>query len=277
MNKLKLYKVLRADMTSPFQRFQFEIGKTYYEPNIDLGDNSCARGIYATGVEGLLYSYREDRIVLECEVWGKRKEFNQFQRRFEYIRLLRKVPKREIKAKAKALEPKLGYKLSKVFFSVNPLAGKAKVPTAYDVKLLKEWVRIDSVGVGYVGISVADHIRKTIVRSKWTYANRFLFQYHVLEDGIVERLLNKDLLSEEETSYHYESINDFIFAYKSSLFPGIMEWEGFDHKSGKNPFQSAVSLWNRGFVVSFDGKFWRLHSGFEAKVVYETKEKDILS
>jgi len=42
-----------------------------------------------------------------------------------------------------------------------------------------------------------------------------------------------------------------------------------DHPEGINPFQPCIDLWERGLVPSFDGKTWRLHSGSEAKVVYE--------
>lgn len=34
-------------------------------------------------------------------------------------------------------------------------------------------------------------------------------------------------------------------------------------------YSSLNKLWNRGFVPSFDGTTWRLHSGKNAKIVYE--------
>lgn len=56
-----------------------------------------------------------------------------------------------------------------------------------------------------------------------------------------------------------DSVRDYIFAYTSSLF---------DIKH-KHDFSSCIKLWNSGFVPSFDGKTWRLHSGKNAKIVYE--------
>lgn len=281
MNKLKLYKVLRKDMNSPYRNFPYEIGKTYRESNIDLSNNDCSRGFYATDIEGILYSYKENRVILECEVWGRRKEIDIFKRRFEYIRLVRKVPKSEIRAKAKALESGLGYKLSEAFFPIKPLTGKAKTPTAYDIKLLKKWAKIEPIGIGYVGMATADYIRKTITKSKWAYVFKNLFQYSTIEMSIPRYLLDEDFLDDflgdTDISSRYESTNDLIFAYKSSLFPGIEEWEGVNHESGKNPYQPAISLWKRGFIASFDGSDWRLHSGPKAKVVYKINKKDILS
>ena len=58
------------------------------------------------------------------------------------------------------------------------------------------------------------------------------------------------------------SVRDSVGAYTGSLFN---IWNG-DYK-----FQPAVDLWKRGFVSSFDGTTWRLHSGKNAKIVYEMK------
>ena len=35
---------------------------------------------------------------------------------------------------------------------------------------------------------------------------------------------------------------------------------------------SCIALWNRGFVASYNGKTWRLHSGMDAKIVYEWRK-----
>ena len=53
---------------------------------------------------------------------------------------------------------------------------------------------------------------------------------------------------------------------------GSRKWKYIKYEVGKNPFQSYIDLWNRGFIFSFDGKTYRLHSGKDADIVYE-KEK----
>ena len=42
-----------------------------------------------------------------------------------------------------------------------------------------------------------------------------------------------------------------------------------------NKYQSLWTLWERGFVPSFDGKTWRLHHGPDAKIVYEVTLKTL--
>jgi len=68
-----------------------------------------------------------------------------------------------------------------------------------------------------------------------------------------------------------ESVSDSVSAYISSLFPNVKKWEYIDHQIGENPFQPAIDLWHRGFVPSFDGKIWRLHTGENAEIAWEEK------
>jgi len=52
---------------------------------------------------------------------------------------------------------------------------------------------------------------------------------------------------------------DSVWAYIGSFFD-------IDYKFD---FSSAVKLWEAGLVPSFDGTTWRLHSGTDAKIIYE--------
>ena len=56
-----------------------------------------------------------------------------------------------------------------------------------------------------------------------------------------------------------DSVWDSVGAYTSSFFDIKYEYD----------FSSCVKLWEQGFVPSFDGKTWRLHSGKKAEIVYE--------
>jgi hypothetical protein len=72
----------------------------------------------------------------------------------------------------------------------------------------------------------------------------------------------------------WASVGDSVWAYTGHLFLEIKEWKYVKTKNSEYPFQSCVNLWMRGFIPSFDGKIWRLHSGKNAKIVYEiTKEE----
>jgi hypothetical protein len=57
------------------------------------------------------------------------------------------------------------------------------------------------------------------------------------------------------------------------MFPNIKKWEYIQHEEGVYPYQPCVDLWKDGFVPSFDGKAWRLHSGEKAGIVYELEAK----
>jgi hypothetical protein len=55
------------------------------------------------------------------------------------------------------------------------------------------------------------------------------------------------------------SVWDSVWAYISSFF--AIEY--------KHDYSSCVKLWEMGLVPSYDGTAWRLHTGKNAKVVYE--------
>ena len=57
----------------------------------------------------------------------------------------------------------------------------------------------------------------------------------------------------------WASVMDSVWAYIGSFFD-------IDYKFD---FSSAVKLWEAGLVPSFDGKVWRLHTGKDAKIIYE--------
>ena len=71
------------------------------------------------------------------------------------------------------------------------------------------------------------------------------------------RMGNQDIL--------WDSILNSIIAYMESFF--IIS----HHIS----IESLNKLWNMGFIPSFDGLFWRLHSGYDADVVFKIKESDL--
>jgi hypothetical protein len=249
--KKKLYKVLNKDMRSPFQGMNYKIGKEYHSDNFDTSNNECSQGFYATDWDGIMYSYRyHEHDVYECEVWGKEVEIDQFKRRYEFIKLLRKLPIKELKEGLKNNSKDID--LYHVSFPVNPLKGKAKKPTKRHINLLKKWASVlDSVWASVwdsVRDSVWDSVRASVRASVWAS----------VWDSVWDSV---------ETS-----VWDSSGAYFSSLFINIKKWKYIDHKEGENPFKSCIDLWHDGFLPSFDGEVWRLHSGENAEIVYEVKK-----
>jgi hypothetical protein len=244
---VKKYKVLREDLKSPYQDFQYEIGQTYVCPDFDESDEECSRGFYATDLEGLPYAFRKGRMkVFEVEMGGKERKFNQYKHRWETQTILREVTEGELRELLVKESEKLGYNLSEVCFPLNPLTevDHGEV-TEDDIENLKKWASIrDSIGD-----SVKDSVRFSVWTSVWDSVG------YSIGDSV------------------WDSVWDSIYAYISSIFPNIKKWEYIDHEEGVNPFQSGIDLWKRGLVPSFDGiNTWRLHAGKDAKIVYEWKK-----
>ena len=112
---------------------------------------------------------------------------------------------------------------------IKPLKGRAKKPEQIDIENLEKWA------------SVRASVWASVRASVW----------YSVGDSV------------------WYSVGDSVGAYIGSLFPDIKKWKHIDHPEGEYPFQPVVDLWKRGFVASYDGKTWRLHSGKSAKVVYE--------
>jgi hypothetical protein len=249
--KKKLYKVLNKDMRSPFQKMNYEIGKEYHSDNFDTSNNKCSQGFYATDWDGIMYSYRyHEHDVYECEVWGKEVEIDQFKRRYEFIKLLRKLPIKELKEGLKNNSKDID--LYHVSFPVNPLKGKAKKPTKKHISLLKKWASVIASFSAYVWASAWDSVIASFSASLWDSSWASVIASF--------------------SAYVEASVWDSVSAYISSLFINIKKWKYIDHKEGENPFKSCIDLWHDGFLPSFDGEVWRLHSGENAEIVYEVKK-----
>ena len=242
---MKLYKVLNKDLTSPYQGFQFELGKKYVCDDFDTSDEECSKGFYAVDFNGLGYAINnggQKHSVFEVEVGGRSKEFNQFKRRYEEITIVRELSDDEIKEGLLACEKKEGYRVCEACYPVHPFE-VTPMPLEDAKKLLEEWKKVrtsiwDSVRTS-IWDSVGDLVWDSVRASIW---------------GSVGDLA-------------WDLAWDSVGAYISSLFPNIKKWKYIDHKEGVNPFKSCIDLWKGGYVPSFDGKTWRLHT--KAGIVWE--------
>jgi hypothetical protein len=267
---VKKYKVLKEDLKSPYEDFQYEIGQTYVCPDFDESDEECSRGFYATDLEGLPYTFRKGRMkVFEVEMGGKERKFNQYKHRWETQTILREIPEGEIRELLEKESSRVGYNLLGICFPLNPLTDvEHGEVTDVDIENLKKWSSIrasvgDSVGDSVrasVGDSVGDSVWASVRDSVW--ASVWVSVWASIRDSV--RASVRDSVG--------DSVRASVGAYISSIFPNIKKWEGIGHEEGVNPFQSGIDLWNRGLVPSFDGiNTWRLHAGKDAKVVYEWK------
>jgi len=301
---MKYVKVLDENLCPPIQGGEpYEIGVWQHCENFDTSDNECAPGFYVIPVSELIHYHRPLRgtKVLPAEIKGSSRIFTAAKQRYEYMKLDNPLSDEEIKKLCKEIEPELGYKLSEALYPVNPLLLPKTAVTDKDIKLLKQWDSVkdsvwnsvrnsvrssvwesvwesvwdsvrSSVGysVGYsvwdsVGYSVWDSVRNSV---------RDSVGYSVWDS--VRNSVGYSVWDSVRNSVGYsvwDSVWDSVRAYIGSLFPSIGKWEYKNHEHSQYPFQSAVNLWYRGLVPSFDGsKIWRLHSGEKAEVVWEEPE-----
>ena len=121
-----------------------------------------------------------------------------------------------------------------------------KKPTKQHIKLLKQW---DSV-VYSVRDSVGDSVWSSVGYSVWS------------------------------------SVGDSV---RDSVWSSVWSFVGYNFKISRNkwkytkniktkdyPFMPVVKLWKQGLVPSFDGEYWRLHSGKKAKVVFKISKKKLM-
>ncbi len=148
------------------------------------------------------------------------------------------------------------FKYTEACNPINPLLMDAKLTEQHKI-LLKEWISVGASVVDSVGASVGASVWDSVGDSVWDFVGdsvRASVWAPVWDSGWASGWAS-------------------VWAYIGSLFPHIAKWEYIGHEKGEYPFQSAVDLWQSGFVPTFDGKTWRLHAGKEAKVVYEMEVK----
>ncbi len=169
------------------------------------------------------------------------------------------------------LDALLGWKYSEALNPISPLQRKHK-PSDKDIELLKGWDSVRDSVWDSVRDSVWDSVRDSVWASGWDSA------WASVRDSVWASVW--DSVWDSAWDSAWDSVRDSVWAsvwgYIGSLFPTIKQWKYLNHKSGEYPFQSVVDLWKRGFVPSFDGKVWRLHSGKNATVVFEIDRAELL-
>lgn len=256
--QMKLLKVLKPGRVSPFREYQFKSNKLYTCHDFNNNESvPCAAGFYATDFDGLIHSYRKGLCVWECEVSGKAVEINQFKRRYEHFKLLRKLTISEIKQGLIDNSLKAGYNLLEVSFPINPLTGKPKKMKDEYLKLLKDWDSIRHSVRDSVRHSIRESVRVSIGGSLWDSIGYSIWDS--LGDSIRDSIRHSI----------WDSLRDSLWAYSSSFFDNIKKWNYMNHKKGINPFQSGIDLWKSGILQSFSGSIWRLHSGKNAAIIWE--------
>jgi len=257
MKKYKLFKLKNDRLCSPFQNHDYGketdiLGKPL-TCNFDDSERECSDGFYATDIDGLIYTNLAGKICYEVEVSGKHKIFNTYKQRYQNMTIIRSVPTAELKRLVKKQSDAMDWDYYHALFPVNPLRGKPKSVTEKEIELLKKWASVETSVETSVGASVWASVGDSVGDSVW--------------DSVWDSVGASVGASVGDSVW--DSVGASIWAYISSIFPNIKKWKYIDHKEGINPFQPCIDLWNAGFVPSYDGKTWRLHSGKHAEIVYK--------
>ena len=256
---MQFVKVLDKDLCPPIQGGKpYEIGVWHHCEDFDTSEKECAPGFYVIPVSELIHYHKpwNGTKVLPAEIKGKSKILFASKQRYEYMKLGNPLSDEQIKAMCKEIEPKIGYKLSEALYPVNPLLLPKAIVNDEDIELLKQWYRVRKNVVISVWDSVGDSFWSRVRYSVW----------YSVRDSVGDNVWYSVIDSWDSV---WDSVTDSVSAYIGSLFLNINKWKYKNHEQGKYPFQSAVNLWYRGLVPSFDGEIWRLHSGKKAEVVWE--------
>jgi hypothetical protein len=274
--RMKYVKVLDKDLRPPIQGGKpYEIDVWHHCEDFDTSDTECAPGFYVIPVSELIYYHKPwmETKVLPAEVKGNSKIFSAAKQRYEYIKLGNPLSDNEVKALCREIEHELGYKLSEVLYPVNPLLLPKATVNDDDLELLKQW---DSVRYG-----VGDIVRSSIISSAWDGVMSVVWDsvWYSSGDSVLNSVISRARWNARYSvkSSIWDSVWNCVGAYIGSMFPSINKWKYKTYEQGQYPFQqypfqSAVNLWYRGLVPSFDGKIWRLHSGEKAEIVWTEPE-----
>lgn len=129
----------------------------------------------------------------------------------------------------------------------NPFTDNPKQVTQEDIENLQKWVNItNKIGDKYLSY-IWDSVDTQSMAKLWRKSREQTLFY---------------IFNQQTEKHIWVGMWDCMNVYLASFFD--VEYK-FDIKP-------VVSLWKRGFIASFDGSIWRLHSGKKVEIVYELKE-----
>ena len=147
---------------------------------------------------------------------------------------------------------------------VNPSLVRLHKVSKNDISNLKRCMKVSDS----VWSSVWDSVRDSVWSSVWDSIGDSVWSS--VWDSIGDSVWDSVWSSVWDSVW--SSVWDSIGGYIGSLFPNIKTWKytgELEYGKGKYPFQCYADLWRRGFILSFDGKKWRLHAGKDAHIVCE--------
>jgi len=163
-----------------------------------------------------------------------------------------------------------GWNVKEAFNPVNPLLlPTKKMSNDKLLVLLKDWDSVwNSVRDSVVRASVWDSVWASVRDSVVWDSMRDSVGASVVWDSVVRDSVRDSMVWDSVR----DSVRDSVWAYIGGLFPNIKEWK-YAEKLGSDPWRPLLTLWYAGYVPSFDGTTWRLHTGKKARVVLKWNSK----
>jgi len=143
---------------------------------------------------------------------------------------------------------------------VNPLElPEVERVTDEQIDWLKSWASVWGAAWASARASVLESVGALVWES--------------VEDSVWESV--EDLVGALVRASVWKSVEDLVGALvRASVGPSVGAYiSAFFAIEYQHDFSSAVKLWEAGLVPAFDGKVWRLHTGKNAKIVYEEREE----
>ena len=199
---------------------------------------------------------------LDCDKVNKY-EFRPLDRHFKIDQINTTDDSKQIKRKLQRLDyrklapPELIFKPI-----IHPFKLNRKRVTHADLILLKKWESVENSVLGSVGNSVRNSVRDSVNDS---VGNSVGTSVRASVWASVWASVNDSVRN---------SVWASVWAYTGSFF-NLPKWKYIKHNEGEYPFQSAVDLWEKGLVPSFDGKVWRLHGGKDGRVLKEISKEEL--
>ena len=174
---------------------------------------------------------------------------------------------------------------------IKPIVNPFELPavervTDEQIDWLKSWASVRAsvrVSVGNlvrasvrasVGNSVGNSVRDSVWDSVGNSVRDSVWDsvWNSVRDSVWDSVWNS-----VEASFGYSVWNSVEASFGYSVWDSVWDSVGayvssFLDIPYQHDFTPAVKLWDDGLVPSFDGKVWRLHTGKNAKIVYEERE-----
>jgi len=279
--------------------FDWELRKKCLSGELDYNPDSHTSINDYFGFKGI----REDK--------RNKYEYNPITGKFIVDKINGKNDRKSVEKKVRAIDFKTIIPQLNIHPIINPFEINPTISIDIAIQRLKQWDSVgasvrasvwDSVGASVwdsVGDSVGDSVwdsvwdsvrasvRDSVGGSVWDSVGasvRASVWDSVLAsvwDSVLDsvRASVRDSVGDSVRDYvrasFWDSVWDFVLdsvgAYISSYFT-IGDWKYAENKKGVNPFQCMIDLWNAGYVPSYDGNKWRLHT--KEGIVWEGKIKE---